>query len=103
MGSVGRYIFGTTFGAFVAVCASVTALSCITQTPRAIDLRTNQGQSILVFVGLTGLIIPLLVQIIAPIALMIAVAHVLNKLGNDSELIVMNAAGMPPAVLFRPV
>ena len=55
-----------------------------------------------VFVGITGLIIPLLVQIIAPIALMIAVAYVLNKLGNDSELIVMNAAGMPPSVLFRP-
>jgi lipopolysaccharide export system permease protein len=34
--------------------------------------------------------------------LTIAVAHVLNKLGNDSELIVMNAAGMPPWVLFRP-
>ena len=33
---------------------------------------------------------------------MIAVAHVLNKLGNDSELIVMNAAGMPPWHLFRP-
>jgi lipopolysaccharide export system permease protein len=33
---------------------------------------------------------------------MIAVAHVLNKLGNDSELIVMNAAGMPPWFLFRP-
>jgi lipopolysaccharide export system permease protein len=30
------------------------------------------------------------------------VSHVLNKLGNDSELIVMNAAGMPPSVLFRP-
>ncbi len=41
-------------------------------------------------------------MIIAPIALMIAVAHVLNKLGNNSELIVMNAAGMPPWLLFRP-
>jgi lipopolysaccharide export system permease protein len=63
---------------------------------------TNQGQSIFVFIGITSLIIPLLVQIIAPIALMIAAAHVLNKLGNDSELIVMNSAGMPPWVLFRP-
>jgi lipopolysaccharide export system permease protein len=102
MGSIGRYIFRTTFAAFVAVCVSVTALMWITQALRDIDLMTNQGQSILVFVGLTGLIIPLLVQIIAPIALTIAVSHVLNKLGNDSELIVMNAAGMPPAVLFRP-
>ena len=33
---------------------------------------------------------------------MIAVSHVLNKLGNDSELIVMNAAGMPPWIVFRP-
>src|SRR5262249_12001424 len=58
--------------------------------------------SVFVFIGITRLIIPLLVLIIAPIALMIAVAHVLNKLGNDSELIVMNAAGMRPWILFRP-
>jgi lipopolysaccharide export system permease protein len=63
---------------------------------------TDQGQSIFVFVGITSLIIPLLLMIIAPVALMIAVAYVLNKLGNDSELIVMNAAGMPPKVLFTP-
>ena len=102
MGSIGRYIFRTTFGAFLVVCTSVTALIWITQALRDIDLMTNQGQSILVFIGITGLIIPLLVLIIAPIALMIAVAHVLNKLGNDSELIVMNAAGMSPWRLFRP-
>ena len=102
MGSIGRYIFRTTFGAFLVVCASVTALMWITQALRDIDLMTNQGQSILVFIGITGLIIPLLLLSSAPIALMIAVAHVLNKLGNDSELIVMNAAGMPPWVLFRP-
>jgi lipopolysaccharide export system permease protein len=86
----------------MVICASVTALMWITQALRDIDLMTNQGQSIFVFIGITGLIIPLLVLIIAPIALMIAVAHVLNKLGNDSELIVMNAAGMPPWFLFRP-
>ena len=102
MGSIDRYIFRTTFGAFLVICASVTALMWITQALRDIDLMTNQGQSIFVFIGITGLIIPLLVLIIAPIALMIAVAHVLNKLGNDSELIVMNAAGMPPWILFRP-
>ena len=39
--------------------------------------------------------------VIAPIALLIAVAHVLNKLSNDFEIIVMNAAGMSPWILFR--
>jgi lipopolysaccharide export system permease protein len=73
----------------------------VTQALRDIDLMTSQGQTILVFVGITGLIVPLLVLVIAPIALLIAVVHVLNKLSNDSEIIVMNAAGMSPWFLFR--
>jgi lipopolysaccharide export system permease protein len=101
MGSIGRYIFRTTLGAFLVVLVSLTAVIWVTQALRDIDIITNQGQTILVFVGVTGLIIPLLVLVIAPIALLIAAAHVLNKMSNDSEIIVMNAAGMSPWILFR--
>jgi lipopolysaccharide export system permease protein len=101
MGSIGRYIFRTTFGAFMLVLISLTAVIWVTQALRDIDLVTNQGQTVLVFIAITGLIIPLLVMVIAPIALMVAVVHVLNKLSSDSELIVMNAAGMSPWRLFR--
>ena len=101
MGSISRYIFRTTLGAFLVVLISLTAVIWVTQALRDFDIITNQGQSILVFVGITGLIIPLLVLVIAPIALLIAVAHVLNKMSNDSEIIVMNAAGMSPWILFR--
>jgi lipopolysaccharide export system permease protein len=101
MGSIGRYIFRTTFGAFLVVLVSLTAVIWVTQALRDVDLMTNQGQTILVFVGITGLIIPLLVLVIAPIALLIAVAHVLNKMSTDSEIIVMNASGMSPWLLFR--
>jgi len=101
MGSINRYIFRTTFAAFVIVLVSLTAVIWVTQALRDIDIVTNQGQNILVFVGITGLIIPLLVLVIAPIAVLIAVAHVLNKLSNDSEIIVMNSAGISPWVLFR--
>jgi len=101
MGSVSRYIFRTTFGAFLVVLVSLTAVIWVTQALRDLDLMTNQGQTIVVFVGITGLIIPLLIMVIAPIALLIAVAHALNKLSSDSEIIVMNAAGMSPWVLFR--
>src|SRR5262249_15023340 len=52
--------------------------------------------------GLTSLVIPALVLIIAPVALMIAISHTLNKLATDSEIIVMNAAGFSPFRLFRP-
>ena len=101
MGSISRYIFRTTFGAFLVVLVSLTAVIWVTQALRDIDLMTSQGQTILVFIGITGLIIPLLVLVIAPIALLIAVAHTLNKMSTDSEIIVMNAAGMSPWLLFR--
>jgi lipopolysaccharide export system permease protein len=101
MGSINRYIFRTTFSAFMVVLVSLTAVIWVTQALRDLDIMTSQGQTILVFVGITGLIIPLLILVIAPIALVIAVAHVLNKLSTDSEIIVMNASGMSPWVLFR--
>lgn len=101
MGSINRYIFRTTGGAFLVVLASLTAVIWITQALREIDLLTSQGQSILVFLGITSLIIPLLVMVIAPIALVIAIAHSLHKLTNDSEIIVMNAAGISPWALYR--
>ena len=101
MGSISQYIFRTTFGAFLVVLVSLTAVIWVTQALRDIDLMTSQGQTILVFVGITGLIVPLLILVIAPIALLIAVAHVLNKLSTDSEIIVMNASGMSPWFLFR--
>jgi lipopolysaccharide export system permease protein len=102
IGAINRYIFGTTFGAFAIVLFSLTSVIWITQALRDIDLMTSRGQTVLVFLGITGLIIPMLVLVIAPIALMIAVMHAIGRLSNDSELIVMNAAGMSPWALFRP-
>jgi lipopolysaccharide export system permease protein len=81
---------------------SLTGVIWITQALRGIDLMTSQGQTILTFLGITSLVIPALVLIIAPIALMIAISHTLNKLATDSEIIVMNAAGFSPFRLFRP-
>jgi lipopolysaccharide export system permease protein len=101
MRSISRYIFRTTFAAFLVVLISLTAVIWVTQALHDVDIMTSQGQSALVFIGITGLIIPLLVLVIAPIALLIAVVHTLNKLSTDSELIVMNAAGMSPWILFR--
>lgn len=102
MGSIDRYIFRTTLVSFAVVMGSLTGVIWITQALRGIDLMTSQGQTIITFLGLTGLAVPVLVLVIAPIALMIAVAHTLNRLATDSEIIVMNAAGLSTIRLFRP-
>jgi len=102
MGSIDKYIFRTTLASFAMVLVSLTGVIWITQALRGIDLMTSQGQTIVTFLGITSLVIPSLIGVIAPIAVMIAVSHTLNKLATDSEIIVMNAAGMSPFRLFRP-
>jgi lipopolysaccharide export system permease protein len=103
MGSIGRYLFRTTIGAFVITCASLTIVLWFTQAMREFDLITSQRQTLFVFIGITGLIVPLLVMMIAPIALVLAAAHNLTRLSSDSELIVLNAAGVSPWRLLRPL
>jgi len=102
MGSFDRYIFRTTFGAFLLVLVSLTTVIWLTHALREIDLMTGQRQTVLTFLGITSLLIPMLVLIIAPIALVIAVGHTLNRLNTDSEIVVMNASGMSPWRIFRP-
>src|ERR1700689_5250187 len=102
MGSIGWYGFPTPMGAFLITLVSLTVVIWFTQAMRDFDLITSQRQTMFVFVGITGLIIPLLVMMLAPIALVMAAAHPLNKLSTDSEIIVMNAAGMSPWRLVWP-
>jgi lipopolysaccharide export system permease protein len=102
LGAIDRYVVKMTLASFLIVLLSLTGVIWITQALRNIDLMTSQGQTILVFLGISGLAIPLLISIIAPIALLVAVMHTLNKLATDSEIIVVSAAGMRPFRFFRP-
>jgi lipopolysaccharide export system permease protein len=101
MGSISWYIFRTTLGAFWLILGSLTLVVWLDTVVRDLDLMTSQGQTALEFLGLMSLAIPQLILIISPIALMIAAAHTLSRLASDSELIVLNAAGMSPWRLFR--
>lgn len=101
MTAIDRYVFRTTLSTFLVVLVSLTAIIWVTQALRDFDLMTVQGQTLLTFIGITGLLMPMLILVIAPVALVIAVAFVLNRMSSDSELIIMNASGMSPWRLFR--
>ncbi|MDO9443245.1 MAG: LPS export ABC transporter permease LptF [Beijerinckiaceae bacterium] len=102
MSIVERYIFKTSLVAFVASLGLLTGIVWVTQALRQVDLMATKGQTLVIFLTVTGLTIPSLVMVIAPIALFIAVIFTLNKLNGDSELIVMSASGMSPSRLLRP-
>ena len=102
MSLVEAYIFRNAFMAFLAGLGALTGVIWISQSLREFDLMTTQGQTLLTFLAVTGLTVPSLVMIIAPVALFVGVLYALNKLNGDSELVVMSAAGLSPARLLRP-
>src|ERR1043166_7059029 len=98
-----RYVFRQTAGALVLILVSLTGVTWIAVALRQLELMTTQGQDVLRFLAMTALAIPNMLALIAPIALLIAAIHVLNRLNGDSELIVMTAGGMPAWSLLKPL
>jgi lipopolysaccharide export system permease protein len=98
-----RYIFWQAAGALILILVSLTTVVWIAVALRQLELMTSQGQDVTRFLIMTALAIPSLLALIAPIALLIACLHVLNKLGGDSELIVMTAGGAPVWFLLKPL
>ena len=103
MTRIERYVLRTAATAFLTGLVVLTGVIWITQALRQIDLLTSKGQTILIFLMMTGLALPSLVAVIAPVALFAGVLYTLNKLNGDSELVVMAAAGVSPARLLRPL
>lgn len=103
MGLLSRYVFRQTAGALLLILISLTGVTWIAIALRQLELMTTQGQDVMRFLGMTTLAIPGLLAFIAPVALLIASIHVLNKLNGDSELIVMTAGGMPVWSLLKPL
>ena len=103
MGLLSRYVFRQTAGALLLILISLTGVTWIAIALRQLELMTTQGQDVMRFLGMTSLAIPGLLAFIAPVALLIASIHVLNKLNGDSELIVMTAGGMPVWSLLKPL
>lgn len=97
-----RYVFRTSLGAFLTGLGLLTGVVWLALSLRQIDLMSSKGQTFWVFLTVTGLTIPSLVMVIAPISLFIGVLFTLNKLNGDSELVVMSASGLSPLQLFRP-
>jgi lipopolysaccharide export system permease protein len=102
-GTLSRYVFRQAAGALVLILLSLTSVVWIGVALRQLDLMTSQGQDAARFVVMTTLAIPSLLALIAPIALLIASIHVLNRLNGDSELIVLSAGGASVWALLKPL
>lgn len=89
-----KYITRHLIHSTLLITFSLTSIVWLTQALRFIDFMVNQGVSITIFLTLTVLLIPSLLLMILPPALFCAILFVYNRLTVDSELVVMQAAGL---------
>jgi lipopolysaccharide export system permease protein len=99
----GRYLFRQVLGALLLILLSLTGVVWIATALKQLNVVTSQGQEAWAFFQLTLLAIPNLMAIIAPVALLIAALHTINRLNSDSELIVMTASGATLWYFARPL
>ncbi|UVK44640.1 LPS export ABC transporter permease LptF [Mesorhizobium sp. AR07] len=98
-----RYIMRRTFVVFMAALVWTLAIVWTTQVLAKIDLVTDSGQSSLTFFEVAALILPSIIPIVVPFALVVAVAQTLSVMNSDSELAVVNAAGASRWTIVRPI
>ncbi|MBD8553055.1 LPS export ABC transporter permease LptF [Rhizobium sp. CFBP 8762] len=98
-----RYIFRRATIMFFATLLPLMGIVWTTQALGSINLVTDSGQSTFAFLKLATLILPSIIPLILPFALVIAVSQTLTAMNSDSELTVLNAAGSSRVTLIRPV
>ncbi len=96
-----RYVFGKTFLALVTASAMLIGVVWIIRAIQRVDVVMSKGQGIATYLQMTTLAVPTLAALIAPIGLLIALVQTVNHLNDESELIVMSAAGASRTVLLR--
>jgi lipopolysaccharide export system permease protein len=103
MKQIERYILRRMASLTFWSLAAVTLLVMTTQVLIRVDVLTTTGQAIGAFMLLAATIIPSVISIVAPFALLIGVGQVLSGMNSDSELVVVEAAGARPATVLKPV
>ena len=103
MTRIDRYMlsqFLTQFGFFALVLVSVY---WINRAVRLFEQLIQDGQTALVVLEFTALTLPLVISVVLPVAAFAAAAFGTNRLTSESEMAAMQAAGMSPWRLARPV
>ncbi|MDO9417576.1 LPS export ABC transporter permease LptF [Pararhizobium sp.] len=97
------YILKRVVQLFLTALLPVLAIIWTTQALGRINLVTDTGQSIGSFLKLATLILPTIIPIVLPFALVIGITQALTTMNNDSELTVMDAAGSSRLIVSRPI
>jgi lipopolysaccharide export system permease protein len=98
-----RYVLSqmlTLFGFFALVLAGVY---WINRAVVLFDRLISDGHSAAIFVELSLLSLPNVIRLVLPVAAFAASVYVINRMRGESELVIIQSAGMSPLRVARPV
>jgi lipopolysaccharide export system permease protein len=91
---IDRYLLRQMLGPTLLATAALTAVALLSQSLAGLDLIVNQRQSAAVFLRITLLYMPQLINMILPIAVFVSALVALNRLHTEQEIVVCFAGGM---------
>lgn len=103
MNQIERYIFGRIFILSIGTLIVTTVLAMTTQVLLYVDVLTSSSQSIMAYLKLAVMLMPKVMTIVMPFALLIGAGYTLSGMNEDSELVVVEAAGAPPRTVGKPL
>ena len=98
-----RYVFGRIVGTFLLAVTGTLLFVWVVQALQRVNLITDGGSAVTSFLWIAFLILPRILTIVLPFALVIAVVNALNGLNDSSETVVVSAAGGGRRVFVVPV
>jgi lipopolysaccharide export system permease protein len=98
-----RYILSQLLQLFGFFALVLVAVYWVNRAVGLFDQLIGDGQSALVFLEFTILTLPNAIRLVLPVAAFAASVYVVNRLMQESELVVMQATGFSAFRLARPV
>jgi lipopolysaccharide export system permease protein len=91
---IDRYLLRQLLGPTLLAATALAGVALLSQTLSTLDYIVNQRQSAFVFLKITLLAMPQLVNMIMPVAIFVAGLVALNRLHTEQEIVVCFAGGM---------
>ena len=103
MGRYDRYILSQLLVLFAFFSLVLISVYWINQAVDLFDSLLADGQNVRVFVEFTALALPRIMLLVLPVSAFVAVLYIFNRMISESELVVLQTAGLGPMRLLRPV
>ncbi|WP_341760009.1 LptF/LptG family permease [Candidatus Endowatersipora endosymbiont of Watersipora subatra] len=82
--------------------ALLISLVWVIRAIQEVDLLLSKGQSILTYLQMTSLSVPMLTASTIPLALLIGLSYTINNLNNNSEMVAIHSTGLSQMLLVKP-